>query len=152
MQDTPIRNRTNELAIRYVDLLARSEGQILRRIPYDSSLPYYPANVTIDGQGARVSGRRVSPDTPRTYVFDDIKFFRDVEWLVLVCLPEDHSDEPIIFKLPKAEWEHRPSITIRLGDSSMTWYSPYRWSPQSTQERRWHEELTHDIWAAYDDL
>ncbi|MDR6219845.1 hypothetical protein [Deinococcus soli (ex Cha et al. 2016)] len=152
MQDTPISNPTNELAIRYVDLLARSEGQKVHRLSYDASYPYYPANVTIDGQGARVSGRRVRPDVQRTYVFDDIKFFRDVEWLVLVCLPEDHGDEPIIFKIPKAEWQSRSSITICLGDTPMTWYSPYRWSPQSTQERRWDEELTHDIWAAYDDL
>lgn len=122
-------NVKNETAVQATRALAQSEGLSFTRMPYDPSRPYWPSHVTLDGLGARVMGRHADAGGSRRFTFDKLRIFKDIEWLVLVCLPTDPDGQPVLYRIPRREWERRSSITIDLLDGYGSWYDPYRWSP-----------------------
>lgn len=136
---------TNHRAIEFVEVLAISHSQTLGPVRADSSLADFPSHVMLGGVPTRVvaCSPKERADGRRVHVFN-IRPFRDIVWQVLVCMPGDPADEPIIYRLPRTVWTQHARIVIdpqNPGELDL-----YRWSPETRQERRQRTHLDEHVW------
>lgn len=136
---------TNHAAIEAVEAVAVSRGQTLGPVLAGSYLAGFPSHVTLDGVNIRVvaSSPRTHADGRRDHAFR-IRPFRDIAWQALVCMPLRPTDDPIIFMLPQAMCAAPSRIVI--DPQAPGAFEPYRWSPETRQERRRRAYLDAHVW------
>jgi hypothetical protein len=132
-------------AIEAVEALATSQGQVIGPVRAGSYLADFPSHITLDGVNTRVtaSSSRTRAQGRKVHVFET-RHFRDVPWQILACMPEGLADDPILFKLPSAVLCGRRRIVIDLENLGL--FGPYRWSPETRQERRHQVWLDRHVW------
>ena len=62
-------------------------------------------------------------------------------------MPGDPADEPIIYRLPRTILHRVRRIVIDLANPEE--FAPYRWSPETRQERRQQAHFEQHAWDYY---